>query len=316
MAFSIYDNTVTAIVTQPDDGRGPDQVPNGPERPTSSGLPDSSPGLFDPGWDTSQDLLYSDPDTPILHFLSGYALGAPFVEDAKLCAALGAYWPGISPDATRAYPPKKLQMGLNYGWPTIVPMTDEEIGSVPTAEGAFMPWDGIRGPVVRIVDGREVAAYPDVMQVDYLDHLGQMTAALTARVDLDEYKARIMAMEAVYWSLGIRDPKIMASGGSYQDRLIRIIGEKSKWAVLSFRLATADDPDLVAAQMAPRAHFAGPRLFPLRNLSLGAQKQDPADVNTVLVEMTDRSLAFVDGTTVLLRGGGGKWLLDRSMPTS
>ena len=202
VGFSIYDNTVTAIVSQPDDGSGPVQSPNGPCGRPAAACPTAPRDSFDPGWDTSQDLLYSDPDTPILKFLAGYGLGSPFVEDAKLCAALGAYWPGISPDATRAYPPKKLQMGLRYGWPTIVPMTDEEIGIVPTADGAYMPWDGVRGPQRRTVDGREVAAYPDIMRTDYLDHLGAMTAALTSRVSLEEYKARIMAMEAVYWALG------------------------------------------------------------------------------------------------------------------
>ncbi|HYW13359.1 MAG TPA: hypothetical protein VE871_15475, partial [Longimicrobium sp.] len=152
--FSIDDTTVTAIVTQPTDGSGPVQPPNGPLPDELTGLPDGSPGLFDPGWDTSQGIYFTEPDSPLQKFLAGYGLGAPFVEDAKLCAAYGAYWPGVSPDSTRTFQPGKWLGGILYPWPTIAPLTDEEIGIVPTAGGSYMPWDGVRGPSVRTVDGR------------------------------------------------------------------------------------------------------------------------------------------------------------------
>ena len=71
-----------------------------------------------------------------------------------------------------------------------------------------MPWDGVRGPRSATFQGRQVAAYADIMRVDYIDMVGTMTAALTSRIDTDEYLARILAMEAVYWGLGIHDPDI------------------------------------------------------------------------------------------------------------
>ncbi|MBN9022938.1 MAG: hypothetical protein J0H08_12770, partial [Rhizobiales bacterium] len=127
--FSLVDTTVTAIVTQPEAADAPVQVPNGPWSVRKTGMPDGSPGLFDPGWDTSQSIYYTDPGRPLQKFLAGYGLGSPFIEDAKLCAALGAYWPGVAPDSTRTFAPDKRIDGGNYPYPTIVPLTDEEIGS-------------------------------------------------------------------------------------------------------------------------------------------------------------------------------------------
>ena len=102
-------------------------------------------GLFDPGWDTSQGVYYRSELLPFQKFLAGYGLGSPFIEDAKICAALGAYWPGVAPDSTRQYPPDKKIGGVVYPYPTIAPLTDEEIGSAPVESGQFMPWDGVTG---------------------------------------------------------------------------------------------------------------------------------------------------------------------------
>jgi len=88
---------------------GPVQMPNSALPEESTGLPDASPGIFDPGWDTSMGIYFTDElAKPLEKFLEGYGLGSPFIEDAKLCAALGAYWPGVSPDATRTFQPDKL----------------------------------------------------------------------------------------------------------------------------------------------------------------------------------------------------------------
>ena len=92
-----------------------------------------------------------------------------------------------------------------------------------------MPRDGVHGPRETTVEGRQVAscpgtacagrarrcsrgapvaAYTDARRVDYIDLHGTMTAALTSRIDTEEYQARILAMEAVYWALGIHDPDL------------------------------------------------------------------------------------------------------------
>lgn len=315
--FSIDDTTVAAIVTQPSDESGPVQAPNGPLPEELTGLPDTSPGLFDPGWDTSQDVYFTDPDSPLQKFLASYGLGAPFVEDAKLCAAYGAYWPGVSPDATRTFQPDKSLSGISYPWPTIAPLTDEEIGIVPTAGGRYLPWDGVRGPRVRTVDGRRVAAYTDAMRVDYLDLPRTMTAALTSRVGFDEYTARVLAMSRVYWSLGIHDPEIEREHPADPEAaMIRIVAAKSAWAVRSFQPVAAGDPLLAAAERETGVRLAGPRRYRFEVFAWGDQTPDPEDIRTVLVEMKETAVVYVGGETVLVRRDEGPWKHDRSIPTS
>jgi hypothetical protein len=305
VGFSLDDTTVTAIVSQPSDSAGPVQAPNGPIVRDKVGLPDGSPGLFDPGWDTSQNIWFNDPNRKLEKFLVGFALGSPFIEDAKLCAALGSYWPGVAPDATRTFQPDKIISGISYPWPSIVPLTDQEIGSAPVAGGAFMPWDGVRGPSLRKVGERWLAAYTDAIRTDYIDLLGTMTAALTSRIDTAEYESRILAMESVYWALDIHD-----------DRPVNeILRAKAAWAVLSFRSAATDEPELAEAERVAGVRLAGSRRYRFHVYRWGKQSPDPDDMRIVLVEMLDQVILYVDGSTVLMRRDDGPWKTGTSLPT-
>ena len=83
IGFSIHDNTVTAIVSQPYDG------PVEPPRPARvscgpSTLPDGTAGLFDPGWDVTQDRTADN-----RFYLEAYGLGTPFIEDAEALRGVG-----------------------------------------------------------------------------------------------------------------------------------------------------------------------------------------------------------------------------------
>src|SRR5262249_23210596 len=60
IGFSVEDTTITAIVSQPTDASGLVQRPNGPWSVDKVGLPDGAVGLFDPGWDSSQAIYYTD----------------------------------------------------------------------------------------------------------------------------------------------------------------------------------------------------------------------------------------------------------------
>jgi hypothetical protein len=313
IGFSLTDNTVTAIVSQLsapglDQVALPVQVPNGPLNFEKVGLPDGSPGLFDPGWDVSIGVRSTNGGNDIHKYLVGHGLGSPFIEDAKLCAALGAYWPGLAPDATRQYPPEKWMDGLSYPWPSIAPLTDEELGMVPTAKGKRMSWDGVVGPQRRTEGDREVIAYQKMEHVDYIDTLGTMTAALTARTDPDDYKARILAMAAVYWSLGIQDGDPLFPGN-----YATLMRSKAAWAVLSFKVVPADNAALQTASASAKHTFTGPHIYRFEIFRWGKEREDPADPKIALVEILEEVTAYSDGKSVI-KEVGDTWVLDDSIP--
>jgi hypothetical protein len=312
--FDLMDKTVTAIVSQlsgsgQDVDSAPLQTANGPLNFEKVGLPDGSPGLFDPGWDVSIGVRSMNGGDEIHKYLVGHGLGSPFIEDAKLCAALGAYWPGLAPDATRQYQPAKYLDLLLYPWPSIVPLTDEELGMVPSANGKMMSWDGVAGPKRRKMGDRDVIAYQDIEHVDYIDTIGTMTAVLTARTEPDEYKARILAMAAVYWSLGIHEGDLL-----HPDNYKRLMHEKSLWAVLSFQRVAAEALDLKAISQAAKHTFTGPHIFRFEIFRWGEHSEDPGDHKVVLVEMEEEVVAYSDGRRVI-KQSGDTWVLDATIPT-
>lgn len=148
----------------------------------TSYLPDNAAGLYAPGWDTSID--YDDVEG--INFLASHGLGSPFPEDAKLCAALSAYWPSVAPDTSRSY-------GQHSGgnWRLVAPMTDGEVGLE-----AAPAWDGIVGPREVQVNGQAHIEDDDFAHIDYVDTAldGTFSMAETMKVDQEEYQARIVAV--------------------------------------------------------------------------------------------------------------------------
>lgn len=330
IGFSVHDNTITALVSHPRSAERPAErttsdAPAMPElstppAPTNrySGLPDASPGVFDPGWDTSMGQRFGDPDTrePFMH---NYGLGTPFVEDVKLCAALGSYWPAVAPDSSRTFSPLRRGPGFDYPWPTVVPLTDAELGIVPHEDGRLLPWDGVRGPRIETVNGAARAVYPDIDRVDYLLNLSRMTPVLLAKVDLPETKARVLATASLYWALGLRDPE-PPSGPTLTEAdrqaVIDAVKAKAGWAILSFRAVAAGEGELAEAEGATRSRLTGARRYRFHAFRPGPETRHPTDMASVLVEMREQVVAFVGPGQVLLRRDGGPWQRDASMPTS
>lgn len=313
VGFSLYDKTVTAIVAQleaaPAPGKQEVQKPNGPVNYEKVGLPDGSPGLFDPGWDVSIGVRSKNGGTEIHKYLVGHGLGSPFIEDAKLCAALGAYWPALAPDATRQFEPEKKMGGISYPWPSIVPQTDEELGMVPAGNGKLLPWDGIPGPRRRLIEGKAHVAYQGMEHVDYIDTVGTMTAVLTARIGAPEYKARALAMAAVYWSMGIQEGNTLAP-----DNYRKLMQQKSEWAVLSFKAVPPEDAGLREIQAAVKHRFSGQYAFRFEVYRWGKHRVDPADPKIMLVEILEEFTAYSDGRAVIKKMDD-QWKLDVSIPT-
>lgn len=305
--FSVDDDTVSAIVSHP-----MDSVPAQTQEPATHvrrhlTLPDGIAGLFDPGWDVSQDRTADNE-----FFLASYGLGTPFVEDIKLCSSLSTYWPGVSPDSSREFHPgKPLPDGTVQGWPTIAPMTDEELGIVETATGGYLPWDGVRGPEVTTIDGETLVDYPEVLHIDYLETVDRFTAALTGAVDHEEYAARVLAMAQVYWALGIRFADYRAQ---YQlsDALDRFQAAKGEWAVLSFRTVTDPDEELALAEQDTAVRLDGERRYRFHLFRWGAEEPHPEDVRRILVRMEEQVIAYVDLATVLVGRDGDRW--ERHVP--
>jgi hypothetical protein len=325
IGFSISDDTVSAIVSQPQemDGGAPSaapQTPNGALRFDKTGMPDGSPGLFDPGWDSSQGVVgHPAKGDAVRRYLVSHGLGSPFIEDAKLCAALGSYWPGVAPDATRQYQPDKILSGISYPWPTAVPFTDEEIGMVPVADGPLkgrvLPWDGVPGPRRKTFGGRPVVEYEDEKRVDYIDIQGTMTAALTSRIDLREYQDRTLSMAAVYWSLGIHGIALGAGTTGADNPINVALRAKAAWAVLSFRPVATGDTEFarIAAQTGATID-PGRRYYRFELYRWGKQLADPARLRSVLVEIIEEASAYSDGRQVILKRGD-TWKLDTTIPT-
>lgn len=315
--FTIDDDTVSAIISMPqsmDDApeSATRQMANGAIRFDKVGLPDGSPGIFDPGWDTSMGVRLSA-DGTLKRFLVGHGLGSPFIEDVKLCAALGAYWPGVAPDATRQYQPDKELCGISYPWPSAVPLTDEELGMVPVADGPMkdrlLAWDGVSGPRRGTFEGRPVIVYEDERRVDHIDLQGRMTALLTSRIDLADFQVRALAMAAVYWSLGVR-PQPGVTGD-----VNRMLREKAQWAVFSFMGVLPGDPDFarIAAQTGARIDPTR-RYYRFEMFRWGQRRADPGRCRNVLVDIEEEATVYSDGKLLLIERGG-VWKLDDTIPT-
>lgn len=306
--FSIVDDTVTAIVSQPARNvPAPRPRPDNETTPLTR-LPDGSNGVFDPGWDVSQDT-----DKNGVLFLQNYGLGTPFIEDVKLCAALGSFWPAVAPDATRTFQPNKEPQGSLWPWPTIVPLTDEEIGVVEIKEGGFYPWDGVAGPKIVIQDEQELVQYPNINHVDYINLAGKMTAFLTSRIDLKEYQARVLSMASVYNLLGLQDSDFLRRYKTEENALNRLQLAKSRWAVVSFRKVDGSTAELEAAQQETQTILQGPHRYRFHVCRYGKEVVDPNDFRKVLVQMQDQLIVYVGATNLLLQYKGGKWLHEKSI---
>jgi hypothetical protein len=218
--FSASDTTISAVV-----GMGaPDGLPliwpKQLDILRSSHLPDDAAGVFAPGWDVGVDQP-SGADG-VAH-LAAYALGSPFPEDAKLCAALSTFWPAVAPDVHRTFAMP------GYGG-TVAPLTDEEIGQAGSSA-----WDGIPGPRVVSRDGGRYVEVASFLNADYVRQAveNRFNIRLTAQISAEDYQARILAVSRVYSAVG---------------NLSNIAETRQNWLMLSFRVITSGDVELQQAQ--------------------------------------------------------------------
>jgi hypothetical protein len=283
--FSDADETVTAIVSRR--GAGGDRATQIDRRqPRVSSLPDRAAGVFAPGWDCSTDRTPKRPagakgPRPGRLHLAAYGLGSPFPEDAKLCAALSAYWPAAAPDVTRSFEP--AAGGLDYAVTT--PLPDSVIGLT-----GKKPWDGIAGPVLS-------TAYPGEVEFSALAYGDWVEAALRNRFSFQtiagtpsgQYEARTLAMARVYQVLGAKTTK-----------------QKSAWCVLSFSPAedhAVERDRAVKAAGKPLTRGA----FRFVVFEHGRKRVHPQRFDRILVRYKKLITLFADPNLVLTDGGVGVW---------
>lgn len=265
--FRAEDDTVTTIVSLPSNS-SVQQMPLGVAQTMRHAyLPDAAAGVFAPGWDTSVDT------TNNTDHLAAYGLGSPFPEDAKLCAALSAFWPAVAPDTGRSF---------STTFATVSPMTDAEI--------IDLPWDGVAGPQVVVRDNRELVEYTRFQHVDYVDSsLNQkFSLALTGKVDVNEYTSRVLAMARAYQAVGIST-------------------NREALAVLSFRAAESNESELQQAQAETGIRLQG-NLYRFEFYRRGGEIQHDRDITKVYYEILDRIVLFVGAPPrIIARLNNGAW---------
>jgi hypothetical protein len=261
--FDLSDTTMTALVPLYTSDVSPPTPCFAYTSQRYTHMPDDGAGTFGPGWD-----ITTDQTGQVLH-LASYGLGSPFTEDVKLCAALSAFWPAVSPDATRTFPPRAFSK--NYY--SVAPMTDEELG----ANGA-KAWDGLRGPR-RVL--RHGADWVDVASFQHADYTLTATHsgfcyAPTLHIDEKRYSLRVLAMALVWQALG------------FTSRI-----KRSQMMVVSFRHIPSNDAELLAAQR--RTGITMPNdVFRFEIGRGGVNVPHPKQHRRRLVRLHERQVVLVD----------------------
>lgn len=275
MDFRAEDKTVSAIVSLPFDTPSQTTHLEIPVTMRHSYLPDAASGVFAPGWDISFD----ENSSGIEHSAS-YGLGSPFPEGAKLCAALGAFWPAVAPDASRTFQPN----ASDGDWPTVSPLTDKEIGIIEN-----LPWDGIKGPQY-ISEDNEVE-YSDFDHADYTLNAinNRFSLSLTGKVGVEEYQSRVLSMARVY--------TVLRSFTTNQ---------RAKWGIISFREVSQGDSELDSAQSTSGISLISP-IYRFEIFEHGATKPSPDnDHKKIRVTIVgSRRILFVSPSIILMRIGNG-----------
>lgn len=251
--FKKSDRTITAVVGMGPPAGEPQIWPEQSDAVRVSHLPDDAAGVFAPGWDVSLDRL---PGADNAAHLAAYALGSPFPEDAKLCAALSTFWPAVAPDVFRTF---VNPLGNTNG--TIAALTDEEIG-----QDGQLPWDGIAGPRIVTTDEGDFIEFASFLNSDYVQQALQnrFSIRLTSRITVEGYQERIIATCRAY--------SVLSNLGS-------LAAARNQWLILSFRAAANGDSALQTAQI-EAGHVLAGGVFAIRASRLRGSLIKKVDART------------------------------------
>ncbi|QLG92090.1 hypothetical protein HZF02_08980 [Pseudomonas yamanorum] len=274
--FSPDDRSVTAIISHPMAITGPQPAPSMALAQRQSWLPDFASGVFGPGWEVGRGLI----DAPFANVLCGYQLASPFTEDARICAALGSYWPGVAPDSTRTFEPRGLAA-------TIIPLTDTEIGlrSSPA-------WDGGSGPVLIEVEGRPIVQYHAYEYSDYTRAAlaGQLSLCQTGHTSTEQYHQRVLGMHRAYQAVGAGADKEL----------------QKSWPLLSFSRVQLPDEALEAAQK-EAGYWLGSQVQHYNLYKRGTITTPATNFKLRHVEIEQQVQLYIDQDAILISRDGSPW---------
>lgn len=279
--FSPEDRGVTAIVGLPHKlGSTPLAGTHLPGIDRPSTLPDGEAGLFAPGWGVGQ-VREQSPDGSWINRLAGYQMASPFPEDARICAALGSFWPGLAPDSARIYEPRS-------SLPTIIPLTDAETGTGNVAWDNQPPPQLIQNQGGMFVHYRAYE-YSDYTQVALENRFSlQQTGAITQQ----EYQDRVLSMYRVYNVLGAGTDKTL----------------RNTWPLLSFIRVQRPDPELDSAQQQVGIVLRG-WVFRFLIYKRGTESIPVEDFRWRDVQVKQLVRLFVSAETILVKHENTTWQL-------
>lgn len=274
--------TYTAIISLPLSGQIQLTTSDSLYIPRHSYLPDAASSVYQPGWDVSLSRT-NLPDAT--EHLAAYGLGSPFPEDSKLCSALSTFWPGVAPDAARTFEPDLI-------WPTVCPLTDEEIGIIGNS-----PWDGIKGPKLIREGNEEQVEYTQFAYGDYIETAlnNKFSLKYTGLVNIEEYKARLIAMVKVYKFLNARR-----------------VSERGEWSVQSFTIIdpNIDDDELLEAQNQTNVQLNG-QIYRFFLYKHGNIQSHPTDHRKIRVKIRESITIFMNLIQILSKKNNqNQWQAD------
>ncbi|MGN8143413.1 hypothetical protein ACTJK3_21225 [Pseudomonas sp. 22105] len=279
--FSPEDRGVTAIVGLPRKSVSwplTGAHPVGIDRPST--LPDGEAGLFAPGWGVGR-VREQSPDGSWIDHLAGYQMASPFPEDARICAALGSFWPGLAPDSASTFEPRS---SLH----TIIPLTDAETGRSAVA------WDN--QPPAQLIQhqGRTFVRYRAYEYSDYTQVALENRFSLqqTGAITQQEYQDRVLSMYRVYNVLGAGTDKAL----------------RNTWPLLSFIQVQRPDPELESAQQQVGIVLRG-WVFRFLMYERGVMSIPAEDFKWRDVQVKQQVRLFVCAETILVKYENAAWQL-------
>lgn len=272
--FVLEDKSITAVLTAGAPSEQGQTVGDSASAKRQSCLADTAAGTFSPGWE-----IAGDGQGFVTKYLCAYLLGSPFTEDVRICSAAGGYWPAVTPDSARTFEPYVSK-------PTIIPLTDAEIGLLEQT-----PWDGLTGPRLITVDGRQVVECTAYAYSDYTRNAldGQLSLHLTGHTSQAEYQQRILAMQSAYAAVG--------AGGSRF--------EQGKWSVLSFTPVDGVDWALPRADLKAWS-LLQEQVFFFRIYRYGTIST-PADYTKRHIEVLELVELYIGDESLLIKRNDQPW---------